>query len=210
MVARREQLAEILDRRVLGPGAVIFRAGEAAGSAYIVFAGEVGIHTGQGAEARLLTTVRAGQMFGELALVAGGIRTATASTRDGCELLVVPATKVQEKLAKSDPFVRYWIEYLSERVVDLTGRIEPSAPPPPQAPATKPPDPIQRAHGGRVAITVRVSMEMADILRDVAAARMSSGPGESTAPKVIEAVLTAAMADLAAEAVSFRNPPGQQ
>ena len=63
-------------------------------------------------------------MFGELALITGSDPTATASTMGGCEVLVLPAANVESKLKKADPFLRYWIEYLMERVVDLSSRID--------------------------------------------------------------------------------------
>ena len=62
-------------------------------------------------------------MFGELALITGRDRTVTASTMGGCEVLVLPAAYAESKLKKADPFLRYWIEYLMERVVDLSSRI---------------------------------------------------------------------------------------
>ena len=51
-------------------------------------------------------------------------RTATATTMGGREVLVLPAASVNLKLDQADPFLRYWIEYLMERVVDLSSRID--------------------------------------------------------------------------------------
>ncbi len=64
--------------------------------------------------------VKPGQMFGELALMADAHRTASAKTEQGCELLTVSQDKLKQKLEDADPFVRYWIEYLSKRVIDLS------------------------------------------------------------------------------------------
>lgn len=124
MTFKRDALSEVLDRRVFGPGSVIFREGETAGTAYIVLKGSVEVTVGTGDETKTLTTVIPGQLFGELALLTGRDRTATATTRGGCEVLVVPSTHVTKKLVKADPFLRYWVEYLAERVVDLTARVK--------------------------------------------------------------------------------------
>ena len=59
-------------------------------------------------------------MFGVHALMAGAQRAATALTAHGCELLAVSEGKLRQKLDEADPFVRYWVEYLSKRVVDLS------------------------------------------------------------------------------------------
>jgi CRP/FNR family cyclic AMP-dependent transcriptional regulator len=71
-----------------------------------------------------VATINPGQMFGELALTIGLDRTATASTMGGREVLVLPAASVNLKFDQADPFLRYWIEYLMERVVDLSSRID--------------------------------------------------------------------------------------
>jgi CRP-like cAMP-binding protein len=114
---------QVLDRRVFAAGAVIFSAGDPGTVAYILLRGDVSIYTNLGkAEQRMLTTVKPGQMFGELALMAGGQRTASARTETGCELLSISREKLEQKLKDADPFLRYWIEYLSKRVIELTPR----------------------------------------------------------------------------------------
>ena len=124
MKFNREDLSEILDRRKFAAGKVIFREGQTASTAFIVLEGQVELTIGSGDDTKFLTSVIPGQMFGELALTTGRNRTATASTMGGCEVLALPSTNVRMKLEKADPFLRYWIEYLSERVVDLSGRID--------------------------------------------------------------------------------------
>jgi hypothetical protein len=47
-------------------------------------------------------------------------RGASAVTPDGCEVLAISETKLKQKLDEADPFVRYWVEYLSKRVIDLS------------------------------------------------------------------------------------------
>ena len=119
-----DDLTDILDRRSYGPGKVIFREGQSASTAFIVLEGQVELTVGAGDDTKFLTSVVPGQMFGELALTIGRDRTATASTMGGCAVLVLPASSVKSKLDKADPFLRYWIEYLMERVVDLSSRVD--------------------------------------------------------------------------------------
>ena len=54
------------------------------------------------------------------------VRTATAITETGCEALIVRPSLLREKLAGADPVMKYWVEYLAERVLDLSKRVEPA------------------------------------------------------------------------------------
>jgi len=116
-----EAVKQVLDRRVFPAGATIFAEGQPGTVAYILLRGDASIYARKGTpEQRLLMKVKPGQMFGELALMANAHRTASAATEGGCELLSISQDKLEQKLKEADPFVRYWIEYLSKRVIDLS------------------------------------------------------------------------------------------
>ena len=74
----------------------------------------------------LLTTVRTGQIFGEVAFLAESRRTASAVTRKGCELMVLSHHVLEQKLGVADPLLRFVIAYLGERVIKLSARISAS------------------------------------------------------------------------------------
>jgi CRP/FNR family cyclic AMP-dependent transcriptional regulator len=115
---------KVLERKAVPAETMIFREGDRAMSAYIVLKGKVRI-TGKNAAGFeiTLTEIGEGQMFGELALMTpDSTRTANAYAIEACELLVVSQAKLKERLASADVFVRYWIEYLSQRVIDLSKR----------------------------------------------------------------------------------------
>ena len=114
-------VTKVLDRKVFTAGKTIFNEGQTGTIAYILLRGDVTIYAGLGTpNQRELMKVKPGQMFGELALMADAHRTASATTEHGCELLTVSQDKLKQKLEDADPFVRYWIEYLSKRVIDLS------------------------------------------------------------------------------------------
>ena len=111
-------------KKRVAPGHVIFHEGEPVDAAYIVQRGDVQICTMNEKEEMVhLTTMRMGQVFGDLALINDGKRTATALTEKGCELLVVRREQLASLLQKADPFLRFWIEYLGERVIELSKRV---------------------------------------------------------------------------------------
>jgi CRP/FNR family cyclic AMP-dependent transcriptional regulator len=64
-------------------GSLIFQAGDPGDFVYVVKSGEVDIQAGD----RLIETVRAGGIFGEMALISDEPRSATAVARTPCELV---------------------------------------------------------------------------------------------------------------------------
>jgi CRP-like cAMP-binding protein len=110
-----------LSRKVYPAGATIFAEGEAGTVAYVLLRGDVTIFLAFGTgHQRLVTKLAPGEMFGVHALMAGSQRAASALTEHGCEVLAVSETKLRQKLDEADPFLRYWVDYLSKRVIDLS------------------------------------------------------------------------------------------
>jgi CRP/FNR family transcriptional regulator, cyclic AMP receptor protein len=110
-----------LSRRLFAAGATIFAEGEAGTVAYVLLRGDVTIFIALGTiHQRTVTEVKPGQMFGVHALMADAQRAASAVTTHGCELLAVSEAKLRQKLDEADPFLRYWVDYLSKRVIDLS------------------------------------------------------------------------------------------
>ena len=86
--ADREQLAQVVELRALEAGTTLFKAGEPGESLYVVKSGDVELYirdkTGQKI---VLTVAGAGEIFGELALLDRGARTATAIALSDTELI---------------------------------------------------------------------------------------------------------------------------
>jgi uncharacterized membrane protein len=84
----RASLAEFIDLRQLSAGETLFRAGEPGESLYIVREGEVELFIRDTAGQKILLTIAGkGEVFGELALLDRGPRTATAMALGDSELL---------------------------------------------------------------------------------------------------------------------------
>jgi CRP-like cAMP-binding protein len=87
-----EDIGEILplvSRRSLAPDEIVFRAGEAGDSLYIVSRGKVDVIEGGGIDCHSLAELGPGQTFGEMALLSGEPRTATIRAAVATELLVI-------------------------------------------------------------------------------------------------------------------------
>lgn len=109
------------DRKTFPAGATIFSEGEVGAAAFILLRGDVTLLARlEAGRQRALTKLTPGQMFGVHALMAGARRGATAFTEGGCEVMAVSEEKLKQKLAEADPFVRYWVDYLSKRIIDLS------------------------------------------------------------------------------------------
>ena len=109
------------DRKVFPAGATIFAEGETGTAAYILLRGDVTLLTGlRAGKQRALAELKPGQMFGMHALMVGAQRGATAITEQGCEVMTVSEEKLKRKLEEADPFIRYWVDYLSKRIIDLS------------------------------------------------------------------------------------------
>jgi diguanylate cyclase len=103
-------------RQVFPAQTVLFRKGEIRQCAYLIDKGEVHI-TGsdEGGEDKLLCVLGEGEIFGEMALVDAGKRTATAITSSDAEIFVIPRGSLQERLKGMDPILGLLIGLLLER-----------------------------------------------------------------------------------------------
>jgi uncharacterized membrane protein len=97
----RAALAERLDEASFPAGTTIFHTGQPGDALYVVCRGEVEIffHSDTG-DRILLETATAGGFFGEISLLDGGPRTASAVVTKDAELLVVDREDLDEFLQK--------------------------------------------------------------------------------------------------------------
>lgn len=96
----------VIERRAVEAGQTIFREGEAGDRAYLVQSGAVEITKSTASGSKVLGTVVAGSIFGEMALIDDQPRMATARAVEPTVLVVVGREQFQTKLKKADPFIR--------------------------------------------------------------------------------------------------------
>lgn len=96
----------ILDRRVYKQGQVIFSQGDPGEAAYVVASGAVDIVLTLEQQVIKLGTIKQGEIFGEMAVVDGGKRMASAIAAEATTVIRVPKQVFEEKLERVDPFVR--------------------------------------------------------------------------------------------------------
>lgn len=114
---------ETLQIKQLTSGDVIFAEGDAGDAAYIVESGIVEISKSSGHGASLpLATVKAGEMFGEMALIDASPRIATATAIGKTRVVVIPKAAFGKLLGKTDVVIRTILTTLMERLRDQTKR----------------------------------------------------------------------------------------
>ena len=105
--------------------AVIFMHGEPADVAYLLVAGKINIMVPNTAgELIAVANCSPGQIFGEMALITGGSRTAFAIADGACTCVAINRQALARELAKADPFIRFWINYMTGRLVDTSQRAQ--------------------------------------------------------------------------------------
>ena len=96
---------KVVDRKVYFAGATIFKEGDVGDRAYLLQDGTVEIIS-DSAGGKVLGVISAGSLFGEMALVDGKPRMASAVAKTQCTVILIGQQAFNEKLEKADPFIR--------------------------------------------------------------------------------------------------------
>lgn len=99
-------------KKFLQKGEVLFREGDPGSAAFIVNSGSIGIYKVLEGEEVELATLNPGELFGEMAIVDGSKRMAYAVAKEESVVVEVPASTVEARLQKIDPFLRALMKIL--------------------------------------------------------------------------------------------------
>ena len=101
-----ESVGRTVRTRRFRRGEVIFHLGDPGDALFIVMSGAIKISlTSDAGDEAILATLRSGDVFGELALLDGAPRSATATSIEPTETLVLPREQFRELIAR-EPAVR--------------------------------------------------------------------------------------------------------
>lgn len=115
----REEIVLQLRAHVTVPNEKIFHAGEPGDAMYFIHKGQVDIVSGEG---KLLATLSPGSFFGEMALLNNSARSATAVTRDFCDLYVLSRSSFEGVLNRHPAFAKQVRETAAARAGQNTAR----------------------------------------------------------------------------------------
>jgi CRP-like cAMP-binding protein len=115
--ATHERIAALAIRRTYQEGAVIFMRGDPGHSLCGVVSGRVRISVSRsGGKEMFLNIMTPGETFGEIALLDGEPRTATATAMTRAELLIIPRDRFLRLLADDPRLSAHLIQLLCRRV----------------------------------------------------------------------------------------------
>lgn len=107
------QLSKVLDR-----GEVLFRQGDRGREMYVIYSGKVAlsVQAGEGTEAPI-ATLGPGEFFGEMSLIDGSPRSATATIdENGTRLIVLDRTRFEYIIRHEPEFALIVMQTLCERI----------------------------------------------------------------------------------------------
>lgn len=114
--------------RTLTAGECIFTEGDKGDFAYIIEEGEVEISTITPENERIILNIlKSGDMFGELALVDGSARSASAYAKTNVVLTVVTGEQVKSRIESADPILKLLLMVVMNYFRAETGRLRSSS-----------------------------------------------------------------------------------
>ncbi|NCO74456.1 MAG: EAL domain-containing protein [Cyanobacteria bacterium] len=123
MMSEKYDFGQKFPNQTLQAGECIFREGETGNFAYIIDEGEVEISTLVNNKYTVLNILKAGDMFGELALVDGSPRSAAAYAKTNVVLTIVTSEQVKTRIEDADPILKLLLMVVMNYFRLETGRL---------------------------------------------------------------------------------------
>ena len=109
--------------KTLKPNEVLFKQGDSGTEMYLIRSGKVRISRSAGDKEKVLAMLKEGDFFGEMAIIDGSPRSATAAAVDDVKLLIVDKDGFNAQL-KSNPMINYVLETMARRLRDTNRQVE--------------------------------------------------------------------------------------
>jgi EAL domain-containing protein (putative c-di-GMP-specific phosphodiesterase class I) len=127
-------MLDSLDRIVRPAGALLFSEGDAGSVAYMITRGRIEIFLARNCDRIVLATRGPGEIVGEMAIIDGGPRSASALVVADCELVPITTEQLQYRIAQTDPILRMCLSVAITRCREMVGIIENDGSPAPSSP----------------------------------------------------------------------------
>lgn len=99
----------------LSPGEVLFRENDLGEEMYLIRSGKIKLYRGEEEEEKVLAILKDGDFLGEMALIDGSPRNATAVALQETSLIIIDKESFQTKIAEN-PLIEYIFETLTRRL----------------------------------------------------------------------------------------------
>jgi EAL domain-containing protein (putative c-di-GMP-specific phosphodiesterase class I) len=133
---------------------VLYRQGDPSDCAWLVERGEVELVSVHGRRSTRHGLLGPGELIGELGLIDGAPRSATATARSDCMLLSIERAQFLERLQAGDPILRTLVDSLLQRIRGLVATMPAEA----TLPAEDMPcdDPVERTGIGKIRLEAQL------------------------------------------------------
>ncbi len=148
-------------------GDVLFREGEHGEEMYVIQSGLVQILKKVGDEERPLATLGRGEFLGEMAILNGKPRTATAVVLEDAQCLVIDAATLEQMIAKSTEIALRLVKKLARRLDSADEMIQILLHPDPKARVLMGLKRHAESFGEETGLGVRVLVSATDLSREV-------------------------------------------
>ncbi len=101
--------------KTLKPAEILFREGDAGDEMYLIKSGKIKITKGGGDVEKTLAYLKEGDFFGEMAIIDGSPRSATATAVEESRLVIIDRDAFRKQVKKS-PLMEYVLETLTRRL----------------------------------------------------------------------------------------------
>ena len=108
----------LIERRTYQQGDCIFSEGDQGTTAFGVQSGEIEIFTSKDGKEIVLGTFKKNAIFGEMGLIVGEPRMASARCTKNSTIIVISKGEFDNRLEKVDPFVRGLIKLMIHHIRD--------------------------------------------------------------------------------------------
>jgi CRP-like cAMP-binding protein len=101
--------------KVLGPGDILFRDGDPSDYVYLIKEGEIEISKGEGTKKKVLAVLKEGDFLGEMGVIDGSPRSATASAITETVLITLNTDEFKKEI-EEDPMIGALVFTLIKRL----------------------------------------------------------------------------------------------
>lgn len=113
-----------MDVQKFAAGDVLFREGD---TAYLVESGSIEIISGEADDTRVLGSIIAGSLFGEMALISDMPRMATATAKEDAVCIVIPRKVFRVVLFEADTVMKAMLLTLIGHVRSMNEKLNPTS-----------------------------------------------------------------------------------
>src|ERR1700724_2672086 len=119
-----ETIAQLLRERRLAESEVLCRQGDPGDALFIVTGGRIRLSTTDpSGNEKILTYFTDGQFFGEMSLLTGAPRSATATAESDCQVLILDKPAFDQLLAGHTQIMREMLKIVSQRTMQTNQKL---------------------------------------------------------------------------------------